>query len=202
MQVNRKPSRTTCKLSQDVCDALVRTHVPEITDDYEGDDIEKVIDAYAGFLTAVSNYTVRLNASVVSASLQTVHQCSPKVGTAFGRGMSKCMSHILRKMNEATTQKKLTAPVRSIIHIWNCSQGGRRSSGSDVMLPCEADTPSHASAPASPDTTKKGVVVSPGAIARLYGAKAIAKAPANADPQLAQQRDEVLLVDSSQEDCS
>ena len=202
--------RHKCVLDPDVCTLLVRAHIKEVSDDYKVDDIEVVIGAYAGFLTAVSQHTVRLNASVVARSLIKVHKTNEKVALSFGETMAQCLGYINKKMRQSTSQKKLSDTVKSIIQIWNTSGPlARKLSGSDVVLPCEARAPKHASAPGSPDTTMTPVV-SPTSIARLYGAsaQAIAKAPDTAGPQLAQQLDEVLLVDSSQEhdrsqeDCS
>ncbi len=82
---------------------------------YNNDDMELIVKRYLGFLVACANQTNRLNPKLVASSAKEVFGCSDFIGKKFGEAMASALSYCHNKAGKATSGKKLSEHVKSVI---------------------------------------------------------------------------------------
>ena len=108
--------RAKNELTVELCKLLLKTHVDSLADEkYKGDDMDAVVKRYVGFLAAVAQHTSRLSKEMVSGAALDIFGCSKVAAEKFGNAMKTAMSYCHNKGSKATTGKKLTESVKSVV---------------------------------------------------------------------------------------
>ena len=110
------PVRCKCTLSLEQCELLVKGHVVDLADQvYNNEDQEVVVKHYLGFLCGCAQYTNRLNASTVEKAALHIFGVSTVSARRFSESLSHALAYCYAKGNQATSGKKLSAAVKSVV---------------------------------------------------------------------------------------
>ena len=108
--------RSRCLITETILVLLLKSNISSLEDQvYNNDDMELIVKHYLGFLVACANQTNRLNPKLVASSAKEVFGCSDFIGKKFGEAMASALSYCHNKAGKATSGKKLSENVKTVI---------------------------------------------------------------------------------------
>ena len=109
-------ARTKCELTSSVCDVLLKCNVSNLdAGAYLQEDVELVVAAYVGFLSAVAANTHRLNTTLVAASANAVLGVSDSTAKRFADAMSEAFRYCIARARQTCSGNKLSQPVVAVM---------------------------------------------------------------------------------------
>lgn len=179
--------RAKCELTLDLCSLLLKTHVKTLDDTaYKSEDLDIVVKKYVGFLSAIAKHTDRVGKDLVAGAARDVFGSSKAVAEAFGVAMKGALSHCMSKGSKATTGKKLSAAVMSVLVGSKSHKGSLMSLALAAPVKSEESSVLDESRPLADQPSSSTGVDSERDIYAIYGAsppkRAKAVASANSGP--------------------
>ena len=109
-------ARTKCELTSSVCDVLLKCNVSTLdAGAYLKEDVELVVAAYVGFLSAVAANTHRLNTTLVAASAKAVLGVSDSTAKRLADAMSEAFRYCIARARQTCYGNKLSQPIVAVI---------------------------------------------------------------------------------------
>jgi hypothetical protein len=114
--------RAKCLITIPILVLLLKSNISSLDDQvYNNDDMEVIVKHYLGFLVACAHQTNRLTSKLVASAAKEVFGCSDFVGKKFGEVMASALSFCYSKAGKASSGKKLSQSVKSVILSFNSS---------------------------------------------------------------------------------
>jgi hypothetical protein len=128
--------RSRCLITETILVLLLKSNISSLEDQvYNNDDMELIVKHYLGFLVACAAQTNRLNAKLVAFSAKEVFGCSDFIGKKFGEAMACALSYCQNKAGKATSGKKLSQNVKTVILSFSHTSAGMNKVQESLKLP-------------------------------------------------------------------
>jgi hypothetical protein len=179
--------RAKCLITVPILVLLLKSNISSLDDQvYNNDDMEVIVKHYLGFLDACAHQTNRLSPKLVTSAAKEIFGCSDFIGKKFGEVMASALSFCSGKAAKASTGKKLSENVKTVILSFNSGACAAINKIQDSLKLPTSPTPKIATSMSSDsvDTASSPQLLQPTSASEIYQLYGITDLPKSKKPKI------------------